>query len=185
MKRISALRPLTTSDPTTGQAGSVDDMARRVFFSFHYARDSWRVSQVRNCWLTKQESDASPFLEKAEWETIQYHGTETIRSWIDSQMHETSVTVVLIGRETADQEWVQYEIRKSHRDGKGLLGIYVHTLPDQYRQTDMQGPNPFDRIFGTVEGVHYPYYRTYDWTNDDGQRNIHAWIEAAAKDVGH
>jgi antiphage defense system Thoeris ThsB-like protein len=159
-------------------------MARRVFFSFHYARDSWRVSQVRNCWLTKQGADASPFLDKAEWEAIERQGKHAVRNWIDAQMYGTSVTVVLIGRTTADREWVQYEIRKSHSEGKGLLGIYIHNLQNQHRQTDFQGPNPFDRMFGTVEGVHYPFYRTYDWVYDDGYRNISTWIEAAARDVG-
>ena len=43
-------------------------MARRVFFSFHYARDVRRIVQVRNSWLLRPGSEAQPFYDKADWE---------------------------------------------------------------------------------------------------------------------
>ena len=33
--------------------------ARRVFFSFHYQRDIWRVNQVRNHWVAKDDRQAA------------------------------------------------------------------------------------------------------------------------------
>jgi hypothetical protein len=162
-------------------------MARRVFFSFHYARDSWRVSQVRNSWLTQRDAGASTFLDKAEWEAVERRGKQAVKNWIDSQMNGTSVTVVLIGRETAGREWVHYEISKSYQDGKGLLGIYIHNVQNQQRQTDFQGSNPFDQLYVTDNGVQRPlssYYRTYDWVLNNGYANLANWIEAAARDAG-
>lgn len=46
-----------------------------------------------------------------------------IRHCIEEKMRGTSVTVVLIGSRTHTSEWVDYEIRRSIEDGKGLLGI--------------------------------------------------------------
>ena len=152
-------------------------MARKVFFSFHYDRDAWRVSQVRNSWVTKPDHEASRFLDKAEWEAIERQGKQAIQNWIDSQLKGTSVTVILIGAQTSGREWVKYEIKKSNTDGKGMVGIYIHNLKDSAGKTDTKGTNPFTQ-FG------YTKYRAYDWVNDDGYNNLPKWIEAAAKDAG-
>ena len=42
-------------------------MVRKVFFSFHYDRDSWRVSQVRNCNVVSGY-EKNPFYDKARWD---------------------------------------------------------------------------------------------------------------------
>ena len=46
-------------------------MARKTFFSFHYERDAWRASQVRNCNVIADEDeygviDAAEFLVQVE-----------------------------------------------------------------------------------------------------------------------
>lgn len=162
-------------------------MARRVFFSFHYARDSWRVAQVRNSWVIGRKGEASPFLDKAEWEKIKRRGKQAVQAWIEEQLRGTSVTIVLIGRETANREWVQYEIRRSHEDKKGMFGVYIHRILDQNGRPDLQGPNPFDRYFTEVGGKRIrlsDIYPVYDWVLDDGRTNLPYWIEAAARAAG-
>ena len=44
-------------------------MSRHVFFSFHYQRDIWRVSQVRNSWVTQKNTTAG-FVDDASWESV-------------------------------------------------------------------------------------------------------------------
>ena len=142
-------------------------MARKVFFSFHYDRDSWRVSQVRNCNVVSGY-DKNPFLDRAKWEAVKRSGDAAIKRWINEQLKGTSVTVVLIGRETASRRWVKYEIAKSIELGKGLLGIDISKIRNQAGETDETGANPLPRG--------YPYYR---WNNDDGRSNLAKWLEAA------
>ena len=89
-------------------------MVRRVFFSFHYERDAWRASQVRNSWVTKPDREAAGFWDAAEWEKVKKQGDAAIKRWIDKGLEGTSVTVVLIGTETCSRKWVRYEIQKSH-----------------------------------------------------------------------
>lgn len=161
---------------------------RSVYFSFHYDRDNWRVSQVRNSWLIRpQDRKASPFLDKASWEEIKKKGDENIKYWINKEMNGTSVTVVLIGAETSTREWVGYEIKRSHNEGKGLLGIYIHNLKNSQGSTDIIGSNPFDNYYTESNGVRKylsSIYPTYDWVNDRGYDNIASWIEIAAKQAG-
>ena len=49
-------------------------MARKVFFSFHYERDVWRSSIVRKSDTVKAEADERGFIDGAEWEKTQEVG---------------------------------------------------------------------------------------------------------------
>ncbi|MFR4752480.1 MAG: TIR domain-containing protein [Enterococcus raffinosus] len=95
-------------------------MARRVFFSFYYENDLSRALVVKNNWALK-ENEESGFINKGEFERIKRDGEESIRRWIDKQLAGTSVTVVLIGSETLDSEYVQYEIEKAMNVGTPSL----------------------------------------------------------------
>ncbi|KAA2283473.1 TIR domain-containing protein [Arenimonas fontis] len=162
-------------------------MTRKVFFSFHYDRDIRRIVQVRNSWVVRAERETQPFVDKAEWESIKRSGKESIARWIDKQLDGTSVTVVLIGAETYEREWVRYEIKRSYELGKGMLGVYIHNIKDPQLGMDKKGKNPFEYWSIKQNGQDIPLsrlYKTYDWVNDDGYSNFSNWIEAAAKASG-
>lgn len=142
-------------------------MARQVFFSFHYDRDAWRVAQVRNSQAISGYAK-SPFYDKAEWEKIKAQGDKAIQNWIESQMKGSSVTVVLLGKETGSRRWVKYEIRRSQELGKGLIGIDISKIKNQAGQTDDRGPSPLP-----------PGTPIYGWNRDDGYNNLGRWIDEA------
>jgi hypothetical protein len=148
-----------------------ETMARKVFFSFHYALDSWRVAQVRNSVVVSRYEKS--FYDKAKWEAIKRQGDDNVRRWIDLQLVGTSVTVVLIGTKTASRRWVKYEIAKSVELGKGLIGIDISKITDNSGNTSVTGINPLPSG--------YPMYK---WNNDNGRHNLGNWIEAAAKEAG-
>lgn len=161
-------------------------MARRVFFSFHHSRDVWRAGQVRNSWVT-QDRESAGFWDAAAWEAVKKKDIATVQKWIDGQMSGTSVTVVLIGAETASRPHVGYEISQSHNQGKGMLGIYVHSIMDSNSRTDARGNNPFGNWHIQRNGRTVwlsEIYPTYDWVGEDGRKNIGDWIETAAKKAG-
>jgi hypothetical protein len=162
-------------------------MARRIFFSFHYDRDIWRVSQIRNSGIVLPPGDTTAgFVDAASWESIKRQGRDGIKRWIDTQLNGTSVTVVLIGAETADREWVNYEIIESVKRGNGLLGIYIHNLKDQFLFPDICGRNPFDCLFWDNDPSRpiSATYPTYDWVVNNGRQNLRYWVEAAAQAAG-
>src|SRR4051812_35176336 len=97
---------------------------RKVFFSFHYRVDNWRVQQVQK--MGKLEGQ--PILTSNQWEAVKRGGAAAIRRWIANQMRGKSCLVVLIGPRTAGRPWVEYEIKKAWRDGRGVVGIYIHSL---------------------------------------------------------
>jgi hypothetical protein len=161
-------------------------MARRSFFSFHFERDVWRAAQVRNSWVT-QDRESAGFWDAAAWESVKRKGEDSVHRWIDDQLKGTSVTVVLIGAETAQRDYVGYEIQQSYNKGNGMLGIYIHNMKDMGSRTDTKGANPFANWHITRDGRQVllsDLYPTYDWVNGNGRTNIGEWIEAAAKKAG-
>ncbi|HQP98216.1 MAG TPA: TIR domain-containing protein [bacterium] len=145
-------------------------MARGVFFSFHYERDIWRASQVRNSWVTKPNREAAGFWDAASWEEVKKKGDEAIKRWIRTQLEGTSVTVVLIGTETAEREYVRYEIEQSWEKHNGLIGVYIDNMKDKEGRREKRGEDPFVKMG-------YEKIRTYDWVQSDGYNNLGDWIE--------
>jgi hypothetical protein len=116
---------------------------RQVFFSFEYARDNWRASQVRN--MGKVDK-SSTFCDN-DWEEVRKWSSFSIRRWIDSQLKMRSCLVVLIGTTTSTRPWVKYEIQKAYEMGKGIVGIYIHNLKDAYGNQSSKGCNPFYNLY--------------------------------------
>lgn len=156
-------------------------MARRVFFSFHYANDVWRANIVRHGWVT-QGKEVAGYIDKAEFEKVKKKGKKAIENWIDNQLKGTSVTVVLIGSKTLDRPYVQYEIRESIRRENAIIGVQIGSIKNrdgktttsqsQYKLID--GKQWFSDV---VEGF-------YDYSLGDGYSNLGKWIENAAKAKG-
>lgn len=162
-------------------------MARRVFFSFHYENDILRVGQIRNSGIVLAQGDTTAgFTDAASWESVKRGGDPAIKKWIDNELNGTSVTVVLIGSQTANRPWINYEIIESTKCGNGVLGVYIHNVRDLNGRVTFPGSNPFDYLSwnngsGAKLSTTYP---TYDWVTNDGRRNLSWWIEIAATKAG-
>ena len=57
---------------------------KKVFFSFHYELDNWRVNQIRNMGVVEGQRACKP----NQWETIKRKGDKSIQNWIDKQMKQ-------------------------------------------------------------------------------------------------
>ena len=151
---------------------------RQVFYSFHYKNDVLRAAQVRNIGAIEGNAPVS----SNEWEEIQRKGEAAIQKWIDDAMQNRSCVIVLVGSETANRKWVKYEITKAWKDGKGLLGIYIHNIKCPNTGMCKQGANPFDS-FSVGDKKLSELVKCYNPKSTDAYNdiadNIAAWIEIA------
>jgi hypothetical protein len=145
-------------------------MARKVFFSFKY-EDVSRAMIVRNSWVT-QGKQAAGFIDSGEFEDLEKEGDAAIQAWIGDQLIGTTVTVVLVGKNSCASRWVKYEIKKSIDRGNGLLGIDVSKIKDFNGETSER--------CGEIPTV----YNFYLWNKDGGYTNLGDWIEEAATAAG-
>jgi hypothetical protein len=143
-------------------------MARRVFFSFHYQRDIWRVNQIRNI-PEITGCSAAGFQDASLWEKAKKEGDAAIKNLIDNGLKDTSVTVVCIGEKTAGRKYINYEIQRSIDRGNGIIGIQIHDLKDKDGNTDYTGeiPAKINKVYKYVD-----------------HENLAKWIEAAATAAG-
>ena len=150
---------------------------RRVFYSFHYAADSWRAATVRNIGVVEGNRPATD----NKWEEVKRGGDAEIRKWIADQMKYRSCTLVLVGSDTAGRRWIDHEIKKAWEDGMGLAGIHIQGLRNQDGRISLKGSNPFahftvedsngyNRLLSSVVRCHNPpgtnSRQRYTWIRD-------------------
>ena len=101
-------------------------MARRVFFSFHYQRDIWRVNQIRSI-PNVTGCSAAGFQDASIWEDAKKKGDDAIKKLIRDGLKNTSVTVVCVGEKTAGRKYCQgrSKIRPPWRRKPRPLGSWV------------------------------------------------------------
>jgi hypothetical protein len=155
-------------------------MARKVFTSFHYEADNWRVSQVK--YMGKIEGNT--IVSSNQWEEVKRGGDRAIQNWIDKELSGKSCTIVFIGAQTAGRKWINYEITKSWNDRKGVLGIHIHNLKDRLERQSIKGQNPFNlsvngRVLSTLVKAYDPPFIDSKDVYNHIQNNIEKWIEEA------
>jgi hypothetical protein len=160
-------------------------MARRVFHSFHFARDAYRVQQVRQMGVIEGQR----LLSSNDWEAVKKRGKTAIEEWIAEQMKGKSCVVVLAGKETANREWVTYEISKAWNDGKGVVAVYIHNLKNSLGNQDTKGANPLYYVtfkgtsppkrLSTIAKAYDPPFSTSTSVYNHIRSNLEAWVEEA------
>lgn len=127
-------------------------MARRVFFSFHYAPDVQRAQVVRNSWVTKADRQEAGFFDSSVFESKKRTSDNALKGFLAAGLSNCSVTAVLYGSGTAYRRWVRYEVLKSFADGKGMLAIDVHSIKNFEKQTAAAGVDPLSCLGFEVSG---------------------------------
>lgn len=151
------------------------------FFSFHYKKDNWRAAQVRNIGAI----EGNVPLSDNDWEKVKKGGDKEIKKWINDQLKNRTCTIVLVGEKTAGRKWIKYEIERSWKLGKGVMGICIHNLKDHEGNQSQKGRNPFDdftlgdKRFSDIVKLYDPPYKTSSKVYDYIATNIAAWVEEA------
>jgi hypothetical protein len=156
-------------------------MARKVFTSFHYQPDNWRANQIRN--MGKIEGNG--IVTSNKWEEVTNGGNKAIEQWIADNMSGKSCVVVFVGENTTNRKWINHEIEKAWKDGRGLVGIYIHNLKDSSGNQSNKGSNPFDgyevdgKSLSSIVKCYNPPYSTSTYVYEHIESNIEDWIEEA------
>jgi hypothetical protein len=122
-------------------------MARRVFFSFHYQNDIWRVNQVRNSGEFGDVTGTDTFYDNSLWEEAKKKGDAALRALVEDGLKNSSVTTVLAGSETWSRKWVRYELVKSFERGNGLMTLWIDQVKDSNGKTSTRGKDPLANLF--------------------------------------
>jgi len=144
---------------------------RGLYFAFHYSRDIWRGNQVRNSDFIYGAKSVG-FADRSLWEEARTKGQLALEQLIINGLDGTSVTAVLIGKETHTRPWVTFEIKKSIERGNALIGIRIHHLKDQTGHTDIPGKVP-QALKDRRSPIHDWNYKPHD---------LGEWVEQAYRE---
>lgn len=106
-------------------------MAHKVFVSYHHENDQARANYLRNTY-----GSDNTLIDRSLTDAYDDSTDDEILSLIRTyHLKNSTVTIVLIGSETANRKWVDWEIYSSlrpygDRSRNGLLGIYLPTAGD-------------------------------------------------------
>lgn len=92
---------------------------RNAFISFH-TDDEWAVNLLRS--QAKDKRFDVSFRDYSIKEPFDTAWKSQAKDVID----QTSVTIVMIGSDTASREAVNWEIREAHKQGKKVIGVRIH-----------------------------------------------------------
>lgn len=154
---------------------------RRAFYSFKYEEGGQRASLVRNIGVITEDRRVID----NSWESVRSKSDEVIEQWINKEIKDRSVVIVLIGANTAGSKWINYEIRRGWNEGKGVLGVHIHNLKDFDGNQSSPGSNPFKsfRVNGkplqNVVPTYDPPPETSKGTYGHIEDHIADWIEEA------
>lgn len=149
---------------------------RSVYFSFHYA-DVWKANVVRNSGVVIGVRSAG-FSDGSLWEEAKLKSRKALEKIIEEGLGGSSVTVVLIGSETAQREWVKHEIKRSIARGNALVGVYIAQILDRNGKTARRGAVPY--LLKKHRAALYP------WTTAKafGEQVEEAWQAKNAPSLG-
>ena len=124
---------------------------------------------MRNCNLLPSE-DQHGFIDSVDWQSIERQGDGAIRRWIDEQLEYTSVTVVLVGAETATRPWVQYEIA-ARAGTEGMVSLVFAFITSGIRtgRPTYSGEIHSELFMLPDDQPLSSACKGYDWVLDDGR----------------
>ena len=158
-------------------SGQTGQYRHKVFVSYHHLRDQayrnrfeYLFEYVRDVIVSKsvQIGDIDPNLK-----------TDTLRQKIrDEYLHDSTVTVVLIGAETWKRKHVDWEIAASirhtkHNPRSGLIGIILPTYP----RLDQTKYDPYTIPPRLCDNIKCRFAEIYNWSEDTTV--VQKWIHEA------
>jgi antiphage defense system Thoeris ThsB-like protein len=121
-------------------------MACRVFISYQHLD---RLKAKGFHLLRWNKNVDIEFVGRHLLDPVNSENRDYIARKVKEQLADTSMTVVLIGKDTSQSEWVANEIRWSLEKGNGILGIQLDTAGDTPKPlldcgAEVIGWNPHD-----------------------------------------
>lgn len=157
----------------------------KVFYSFCGKDDMDRIRGIVDMLMVHSTQQPTGVIAKREWENLKEKGEDAIHNWVKKELEGTSVTVVLLGTNTLEDRFVQYQICESLRRGNAVIGVYIKDRKDKQSDSTAEKCNLHKVVayykYGTPIYFDYINDGIYDYESEDGGSNLDMWVEQAAE----
>lgn len=134
-----------------------------IFIS-HYGKDDDHVQSLKKRLNNAGYNVRNFSIDSSNHKDGRKPSRKVIQRLLDMRIKWSSTFICLIGPGTHSREWVNYEIRKAHVQGKRIVGIYTHgsknsvELPEAFKRYGSPpiGWNSIDKLGEIIEGKNFP-----------------------------
>lgn len=148
--------------------------SRNVFIS-HHGKDDGHIDELKS--LLSKSGYALKNSSIDSTKPNEASNLEYIRQLLRDRIAWAKSFVVLIGPQTHERDWVNWEIEQAAKQGKRIVGIYIRgatdsVIPENFEKFGdaLVGWNT-DVIIGAIDG------RVRNWETPDGTERNAKWIE--------
>lgn len=140
---------------------------KTLFIAYNDETDSTRANHVRKQLLASGRFLVEGYSPFTTWsKTRNGSSLEDLKREFNKQLGSASVTLILIGEDSATNPWIRYAIERSYVADKALLVLDISQIPDEHGATAVPDINPLER-FAVIEGGKKLYlhhrYPSYTW----------------------
>lgn len=145
--------------------------SNNIFIS-HLGADDSHVQSLKQRLIDRGNNVRNFSIDSTKHKDGRVPSEAVIQRYLRIRVKMSSTIICLIGPETHNSKWVNYEIRLAHLYGKRIVGIYTHgsnntvELPEAYKKygSPAIGWNSLDKLSDIIDGKNFPA------ENPDGSR---------------
>lgn len=134
-----------------------------VFIS-HHGKDDEHVQRLKQRLISKGYNIRNGSIDSTKHKDGRIPSDAVVRRLLRKGINWAGTFICLIGKETHQRPWVNYEIRQAHLKGKRILGIYTHgsnnsvELPEAYKKYGSPpiGWNSLEKLGEIISGKNFP-----------------------------
>lgn len=138
-------------------------IANNIFIS-HLGEDDSHVQSLKQRLIERGNNVRNFSIDSTKHKNGRIPSDEVIRRYLRIRAKMSSTIICLIGHDTHNSKWVNYEIRLAHLYGKRIVGIYSHgssnavELPEAYKKYGSPpiGWNSLDKLSEIIDGKNFP-----------------------------
>ncbi len=101
-------------------------MKKKNVFISHYWKDDAHVQQLKKRLIDAGYDIRNYSVDSTKHRKRKRPSVEVIKRFLRRQVSWSSTVICLIGPKTHLRDWVNYEIKQAHLQGKKIVGIYTH-----------------------------------------------------------
>lgn len=148
---------------------------KNVFIS-HHSKDEEHIGKLQNLLSKNGFVTRNSSMDTSKRRPYRVE-PETIKRLLRMRMKWSSTCIVLIGKKTHSREFVDWEIKNASRQGKRIVGIYLHgeketaKVPDALNKfgDSLISWRDSQTMIDVIDG------RTNKWVNSNGSNRDPFW----------
>lgn len=153
-------------------SNSIATFGIKVFISYHYAKDQNIAKTIVN--IVNNDGFNQFRIVEEKGKVI---SPNEVEKWVDKQLDNSKITILLISRKTFSRNFVKYELRKSVEKNKIIIPIVIDDKANNFKEKD------YNKIKGLLEKKGIIDVVIRRWYKQKGEDNIISWLYEASKHI--